>query len=509
MTDRVRSSDATAVDRRSLLAALAAAGTLGAAGAGAAGATDDGSDAAGDSEDQRERRFVVEQGDERYAVTPLSGDESVEAFYDLRIPEKYTGDNGATDPGEGPYWASVGTRDLQRPSTSLLFFYEGPDGVSLVVVHDEIDDDGGGAVTWTVSGVPEGAEWLVKDDYYLFESGERPESNYDNWDVDGSTHEIDWTWAPSRGDGGALGYLDPGAELRIDPAFNEAAELYGEHFDGDIDDWQLLSADGDGVGRFELDLDEPLTVSVEGSSGSDSSGSVLPFDLSVAPPDGKVNVNGNGLVHVEVDCPDPSSIDVDSVEFGAPDAVDDGDAAAARHEQGHGRDDGKCELHFDVDETRLDPSNELAKLIGTTNGDGESDGDDFSLTDAVDVFDSTDDNDRNDDGEDEEDDGDEEDDERGESGENNGRGRGTEKDDGNSETAEEDEGEKKEKKTSGKGNGKTKEKKKKGGKGRGEKKGGKGNGKKKGGKGNGKKKGGKGRGEKKGGKKGGKGAKGR
>ncbi|MFC7195849.1 hypothetical protein ACFQL4_16455 [Halosimplex aquaticum] len=138
MTNDTTAADDSAVGRRTLLQALAAAGAFGAATTTAAGQDGD-----GESGDDADPLYVVEQGDERHEVAPLSGSEPVESFYDLRIPEKYTGDNGATDPGEGPYYMSVGTQDLQRPSTSLLFFYEGPDGVSLVAVHDADGGDGG------------------------------------------------------------------------------------------------------------------------------------------------------------------------------------------------------------------------------------------------------------------------------------------------------------------------------------------------------------------------------
>ncbi|WP_436923617.1 hypothetical protein [Halosimplex amylolyticum] len=389
--------DGRSVGRRTLLQALAAAGALGAA----AGTTAAASDQDDESDDDADPLYVVEQGDERYEITPLSGSEPAESFYDLRIPEKYTGDNGATDPGDGPYYMSVGTQDLQRPSTSLLFFYDGPEGVSLVAVHDADGDDGGSA-TWTVSGVPTDAEWLVKDDFYLFESGEKPESNYDNWNTDGANHQIDWTWGATRGDGGVLGYLDPGVSLGINPQFNEAATLYDEHYEGEIDEWQLLSADGEGgVTRSTLDLDAPLTVAIERAS-TDGESDETEFDLSVSPPDAKINVESEGLVPVDIDCPDPSEIDVDSISFGTPEAVDDGDGASPKQ---HESDDGTCKVHFPIDKTDIDPKNALAKVVGKIDGgdggDGGDDGDSsFSLNDAIDAFDPTDDDD-DEDGDDE------------------------------------------------------------------------------------------------------------
>ncbi|MFC7142137.1 hypothetical protein ACFQMA_20155 [Halosimplex aquaticum] len=413
MTNDTTAADDSAVGRRTLLQALAAAGAFGAATTTAAGQDGD-----GESGDDADPLYVVEQGDERHEVAPLSGSEPVESFYDLRIPEKYTGDNGATDPGEGPYYMSVGTQDLQRPSTSLLFFYEGPDGVSLVAVHDADGGDGGSA-TWTVSGVPAGAGWLVKDDLYRFESGEKPDSNYDNWNTDGTNNRIDWTWGPTRGDGGVLGHLDPGTAIGINPAFNEDAALYGQHYEGTIDEWQLLSADGEGgVTRSTLDLGAPLTVAVERAS-ADGDSDDTDLDLSVSPPDAKINVESEGLIPVDIDCPDPSELDVDSISFGAPEAVDNGNGASAKHHEGHAE-EGTCRVHFRVDDTEIDPKNALAKIAGKIRG-GDGDGGDssFSLEDAIDAFDPNGDGGNDGDGDDS-DDGDDE--SEGEGNGKNGRG---------------------------------------------------------------------------------------
>jgi hypothetical protein len=213
------------------------------------------------------RVYRVVQGDTSFEVTPLSGDEPVETLYDLRIPSRYTGDNGATDPGSGPYFRSVGTTHLQRESTTICFLYDGPNGLSFVVVHDKPGGDGG-AVSWKLESVPNSADWLVKDDLYLEpDTGEQAASNYDNWDTSGTTHEIDWTWAKGGTDGGALGYLDGAFAITIHPAYNGDSSLYGDYYEGDVTGWQVLSATSDGVERKSLSLKQSVKLVCERSGG--------------------------------------------------------------------------------------------------------------------------------------------------------------------------------------------------------------------------------------------------
>ncbi len=279
--------------RRFLTAAAAALGGLGLA------TTTDADD---------HRSFAVEQDGDCYPVVPLSGDEPVEAFYEWGLPERS--------------YSSEGTRELQEPETSLLFLYRGPEGVSLVVVHDAADDGTpGGKVTFEITGVPGNATWAVKDDLY------DAETNVDTWEVNGTvleanestitddyngssenetdekepdddvtgtegddtetdsdqnetagtgnesaertrTDEIDWWWTTGRTDGGALrGLAVEDLELRIEPAFNDASELRETPKDGEITSWELLSGDRDEPDRTSLDLDEPVTLRTGGCDG--------------------------------------------------------------------------------------------------------------------------------------------------------------------------------------------------------------------------------------------------
>ena len=211
---------------------------------------------------ETERVYRVKQGSREFEVDLLVGDTPVRELYDLRIPNYYSGDNGATDPGEGPYYESVGLSYLLEESSTVMFLYDGPNGVSLVAVHGGGNSDGN--VTWRVTGVPSTATWLVKDDLYTYsDTGELAQSNNDRWDVRGSEHVIDWTWRNSQTDGGVLGYLDGEFSITIYPAYNEAATLYGELYEGDVASWQMLTGGWDSLTRVSLNLTDPVTVTCE------------------------------------------------------------------------------------------------------------------------------------------------------------------------------------------------------------------------------------------------------
>lgn len=210
--------------------------------------------------------YSAVQGLDCMPLAPLSGDQPVESLYDLRIPERFEGHNGATDPGSGPYYESLGTRHLQRRDTTITFLYDGPEGLSLVVVHDRPDGSGGSA-TWHLE-VPLGARWAVKDDFYLLSrTGEPAPTNFDRWETGGLLQTVDWTWGPWATDGGALRGLGEVFVLTISPEFNEAADLWEDHYSGRVTDWELLSWHGDGVERYSLSLDDALVVGSEGCPG--------------------------------------------------------------------------------------------------------------------------------------------------------------------------------------------------------------------------------------------------
>lgn len=186
------------------------------------------------------RQFVVRQGGQCAPIAPLSfQNQPVEAFYGY-VP----------DPDAENAQQSNFPVPLEAVQTSRLFLYRGPNGLSLVFVHGG-DDDPGGAATFEIGGVPGGASWLVQDD-----------GATDQFAVGGGTASADWAWgAMGRNDGGVLGYLGSDFAIRIDPRFNEQAEL--GPFDGPeavVQQWQVLSGNATSPDVIGLALDQPVEI---------------------------------------------------------------------------------------------------------------------------------------------------------------------------------------------------------------------------------------------------------
>ncbi|MDQ2052597.1 PGF-CTERM sorting domain-containing protein [Natronolimnohabitans sp. A-GB9] len=200
--------------------------------------------------------YVVEQGDVCQEIEPLSTSETVESFYDYR--------NHDTEP-EGLY-SSYGTTHLQEDETSILFLHEGTDGMSLVMVHDQLEGDSdGGYVTFDIVGLPGESEWVVENDNYS------AETNIDEFHRGDGWAEASWIWRGARTGGGAIqGGLNDEFGVTIQPAFNEDARITHENHDhpdsdfydeGELEDWEVLSGDADDPDRTTLpSLEEPVTI---------------------------------------------------------------------------------------------------------------------------------------------------------------------------------------------------------------------------------------------------------
>jgi hypothetical protein len=224
------------------------------------------------------------------------------------------------------------------------------------------EDGDGGAVTWDVVVDAEDASWLVRDDeYWDPETDERPASNLDNWHTDSDHHRIDWTWSAQANDGGVLGPLTPASGLLIDPAYNEAATLYGERYTGTVTDWHFLSGDAADPDRYALALDEPLAI-----TGPDA-------------PEGFVSDSRERLAEASEDVFDDS--DRDDVSGDETTETDDAQTETETGDDDEGDDDG------DDDDTET----------GVENEDGDDGRDGYD-----DDTDDDDDDDGNDDGDDDE-----------------------------------------------------------------------------------------------------------
>lgn len=195
--------------------------------------------------------YAVTQGDACAEITPFSGNESAKSFYDYRTP---IADNPYTN-RTGQSFSSKGTVLLQRPNASSVFLYEDRNGtLSLVFLHGAVDNaTDGGSATFTVAGLPEDGNWTVKDDEY------EGADNYDEWRESDGIHRVDWTWGPNKTDGGVYTGLGDEFEVTVDPAFNSDAALYGDHYNGTVQHWTVLSSERGGVERASL-TDQRLTV---------------------------------------------------------------------------------------------------------------------------------------------------------------------------------------------------------------------------------------------------------
>ncbi|WP_435152475.1 hypothetical protein [Haladaptatus sp. DFWS20] len=200
----------------------------------------------------RPSAYVLEQGDTclPLGMVTSDGNETVEEFYDYR----------SSDTSPSGWYSSYGSaQELQRNSESVLYCYDGSRGTSLVFMHGMRGGESGGAVTFSISGLPSDGEWAVTDDQY-----DAP-TNYDRFTQEGSEWVVDWTWAtePDSGggaDGGAFRGITRDDVVRIDPAFNEDARLHGDHYPGEVEAWRALSPDSAGFRWVSLRRDQPVVI---------------------------------------------------------------------------------------------------------------------------------------------------------------------------------------------------------------------------------------------------------
>lgn len=319
-------------------------------------------------------RFRVRQGDESVAVEPLTGQVPVEELYDYRLPSAYVSPTVDASDGAGPYYQSLGTQGLQRQGATVSFLYEGPDGLSLVVVHDHVDGTGG-AVTWQLRTWPGDVDWLVADDLYLdAETGQRAPTNYDTWATDGTVQRVDWTWGSDATDGGVLGHLPAEFALLVDPHYGTDARLHGEHYAGTLTDWEFLSGDRSDPDRYALAVDEPVAITGNWDgrdpldvdlSGDGSVGDGGGVDGGTPTPTERVDgtetpTDGADRTETPTDGADPTETPASDDDGGSPGEEDDGGAGAEDDagDVGEGREDVRetreavREEHEDVREAR-------------------------------------------------------------------------------------------------------------------------------------------------------------
>ena len=228
---------------------------------------------ADDEQVDDEYTYRVVQGDQEFQVRPIEGELPVEELYDYRDPYQ-----DRANPSWGRSFSSQGTLPYQQDSTSILMLYEGPNGVSLISIHDKYHENpengtAGSSVSFQLTGLPEDGEWAVIDDDYGWRVATEEKDDIFQLDVDhragaaGNDGEppgdvdarMSWVWTAGRSDGMAYrGFGQEDVSLTIDPAFNENSfhrfgddrrpdedpddPEEGEEYNGTIDDWQFITA---------------------------------------------------------------------------------------------------------------------------------------------------------------------------------------------------------------------------------------------------------------------------
>ena len=197
------------------------------------------------------RQIRIEQGDRTVEVVPLSNGQSIERFYDY-------GNAEINSP-----------LPIAKSDTSRLFLWSGPNGLSLVVLHDEPRDGSGAAVSFEFDGLPTGqGSWVVQDDGNDFRRS-------------GGITSPDWTWNNDNTDGGAFRGGLTNATITIEPKFNEEADV-GPLTPGSIDRWEVVTGRATDPRNESLALDEPVTIRVpdEPGGGDDAAGDAGRLDFS-------------------------------------------------------------------------------------------------------------------------------------------------------------------------------------------------------------------------------------
>jgi len=217
------------------------------------------------------------------AVDPIQGEEPVEEFYDSR------------NTPNGESLSSMGTTTYQQNDKSMLMLYEGPDGVSLVAVHDKYHENrvgsSGGSLSWNVSGLPEDGEWAVIDDdpgqlsggdshddrFYIDADHRRGISKTDGEPPGEADALLSWVWPTGETDGVAYRGLDQDASITVSPGFNEESyHRYGDQrrdstmtdrpnraggYNGTVDDWVAIVPTDNGFEPEDFHhTHEPTTI---------------------------------------------------------------------------------------------------------------------------------------------------------------------------------------------------------------------------------------------------------
>lgn len=193
--------------------------------------------------------YRIIQGETAYSVEALDS-----ADFDGATVEEFYGY------GDGDGASANTPNGMEASDVSQMFFYEGPEATSLVILHDEPDDGDGGLVTFEFDTLPDEGKWVVPDD-----RGDKY-----------SRTTASWRWYACCTDGGVYkGGFSGAFWIDIDPTFE-----FGINSEEFAEPWVVVDGSGSELDRIGLDPTKPITIASEGEYKSDSREAEFTLDLS-------------------------------------------------------------------------------------------------------------------------------------------------------------------------------------------------------------------------------------
>jgi len=171
---------------------------------------------------QGEGYYTVSQGPQKVQIVPLSGPGSAKDFYNLK-----------------DYHSSTG---LEEANTAVLFLYRNTatGAISLFVLLSGPSGTAG-KVTFSLSGVPASAKFVVQDDGSV--------DFREKWDLTPPTGTVHWEWDDTGSDGMVLGPLGDQFSLTINPQFTSGITAV-----------KFLSGDRTSPQKIDLNLTDPIII---------------------------------------------------------------------------------------------------------------------------------------------------------------------------------------------------------------------------------------------------------
>lgn len=186
--------------------------------------------------------YTVSQGETQAQIEPVANPVDAVAFFKITSGQMSTG--------------------LEKSGAAVLFLYQDTAGgtLSLGVLLSAAAGTAG-STTITLSGLPAGAGFLVKDDAF------------DRWQITPPTGSVSWTWPQGRGDGMALGPLGTEFAVTLFPQFTAG-----------ITRAVFLSGSATSPTEIELNLLDPIIVSGTPNEPPLVGFTVSPADLRINQP---------------------------------------------------------------------------------------------------------------------------------------------------------------------------------------------------------------------------------